>query len=107
MIEIPPLPEEEEEVIRDSEFWHDLEQENPDVIVFDGPGPRDLFDSCIVGSAGRINMPPVLVYDAEKMLEKLMFTLKMSYIEADEFLEFNTFGAYLGEHTPLIIRNKK
>ena len=97
----------EELVIRAGEFWQELAEYNPEAVVFDGPGPVDLFDSCIIGAARRINMPDVLVYDAEKMLEKLMSAMDMSYSEADEFLSFNTFGSYLGEHTPLILHNRK
>lgn len=87
----------------ESEFWEELDMLNPDAIKFDGPGDSDFFDSCIVGYAKRINLSPVLVYDERKMVDRMMFGHGMSYNDAVEYLEFNTFGAYFGENTPLIL----
>lgn len=92
------------EEIRNTQFWLDLAEANPDAVIFDGPGDKDFFDSCIVGYAGRVNELPLLVYDGEKMIEHLMFGHKVSYEDASEYLSFNTFGAWLGEGTPLILR---
>ena len=58
----------------------------------------DGFDDAIVG----IDMwQERLVYDKNKMIEILM--TEMSREEAIEFLEYNVWGAYVGEHTPLYI----
>ena len=43
-----------------------------------------------------------LVYDAEKIREGLMKD-GMSFEDAREFIEFNIEGAYVGEHTPVLV----
>jgi hypothetical protein len=45
----------------------------------------------------------VLVYDAEKIREKLMKRDGMSFEEAREFIEFNIEGAYMGPHTAIVV----
>jgi hypothetical protein len=44
----------------------------------------------------------VLVYDAEKIRENLMKD-GMTTEEAREYIEFNIEGAYVGEHTPVLV----
>ena len=44
----------------------------------------------------------VLVYDAEKIRENLMND-GMTAEEAREYIEFNIEGAYVGEHTPVLV----
>ena len=90
--------------MREGQFWDDLADANPDAVIFDGPGPQDFFDCCIVGYASRINFPPVLVYDEEKMITRMMFGERLSYEDAVDYLSFNTFGAWLGVGTPMILR---
>ena len=62
----------------------------------------DSFDNAIVGVAvgndsGRV------VYDAKQMVDILVQKENMSREEAWEFLEFNTFCAYVGERTPIYV----
>jgi hypothetical protein len=85
-------------------FWDELRDVNPEAVIFDGPGAKTLFDPCIVGYASRINQSPVLVYDEEKMIVTLCREENMSYNDAVDYLSFNTFGAWVGEGTPLILR---
>jgi hypothetical protein len=40
------------------------------------------------------------IYDKEKMIAQTV-ACGMGYIEAIEYLEFNTFDAYVGEGTPI------
>ena len=91
---------------RNTEFWNNLADANPDAVIFDGPGPDNLFDDCIIGYATRINFPPVLVYDEEQMIDTLATAENLEYPEAHEYLSFNTFGAWLGDGTPLILTRK-
>lgn len=42
-----------------------------------------------------------VVYDSEKMIECLVSRDGMAYEEAVEYLEFNTWGAYMGVNTPI------
>jgi hypothetical protein len=45
-----------------------------------------------------------LVYDIDKMRNILIEQEGMSFEEAMEYLDFNVFGAYVGEQTPLYIQ---
>lgn len=62
----------------------------------------DDYDDCIVGIMERFGMYPVVVYDKQKILSKLM-SEGMSDEEAYKFFEFNQLGAWVGEFTPAFI----
>ena len=47
--------------------------------------------------------PKKLVYDKNKMIEITMIEDSCSYLEAVEWLEYNTWNAYVGEGTPIYI----
>lgn len=74
--------------------------ESAEALKPDGPdGSPDYYDSSIIGitDEGR------LVYGKELMARDLEEYGEMDYNEAWEFLEYNTFNAYVGEMTPLFI----
>lgn len=60
------------------------------------------FDNSIIGVSLGCNTRSV-VYDAEKMAETLVTSENMTYEEAWEYLEYNTFSAYVGENTPIFV----
>ena len=66
----------------------------------------DGFDEAIIGPAtiwrGQ-EMVSVLVYDAEKIREVLTARDGMDAEMAREYIEFNIEGAYMGEHTPVLV----
>lgn len=63
-------------------------------------GNPDGYDHAIIG----ITDNGQLVYSKEKMIELLMEMDKdITEEEAWEFLEYNTFCAYVGEQTPLYV----
>ena len=62
----------------------------------------DGFDDCIIGVAERCSKQPLLVYDREKIAESLMKD-GCTYEEAQEHIDFNMAGAWVGEGTPLIM----
>lgn len=62
----------------------------------------DGYDDCVLGVCTRFGQPPVLVYDLEKVLAKLMAD-GMSREEAEEFWEYNQLGAWMGETTPAFL----
>jgi hypothetical protein len=64
----------------------------------------DGFDAALIGVASRCGQPDVLAYDANKCAEILQKRDGMDTGEAWEFLEFNTFSAYVGKGTPVFIR---
>ena len=62
----------------------------------------DGYDSAIIGVCvghdfGRI------VYDVEKMIEACVQDMGMPEEDAVEWLEYNTFGAYVGKKTPIYL----
>jgi len=44
-----------------------------------------------------------LVYDRDKMIEILIEDEELTELDAIEYLEFNTWNAYVGEKTPIFI----
>ena len=62
----------------------------------------DSFDDAIIGIATGFDSGRV-VYDANQMVAILVQEERFSEEEAWEFLEFNTFGAHVGEQTPLYV----
>ena len=60
------------------------------------------FDEAIIGIA-QIQGVYKVVYAKDKMIDILITRDKMSESEAVEFLEFNTWGSYVGESTPLYV----
>ena len=47
--------------------------------------------------------PMRLIYSAAKIIKVMIEDKGMSEEEASEWLSYNTEGAYLGEHTPIIM----
>ena len=68
-----------------------------DAIVFDNPD----YDFAIIG----ITTDGKVVYDYSKMIESLMEQDKMTYLEAVEFIDYNTIRVipYAGEYAPIIM----
>tara|TARA_B110000037_G_C17015740_1_gene463204 strand:- start:263 stop:526 length:264 start_codon:yes stop_codon:yes gene_type:complete len=71
------------------------ELEFPNLLFMDG------LDSAIIGVAERDSIP-VVVYSTIKILQNLV-DRGMNMYEAREFMSFNISGAFMGEHTPLIL----
>ena len=65
----------------------------------------DGFDEAIVGvSLGHTYR---VVYDARLMVAKLIREDGMDYANAWEYLDFNTFQAYVGERTPIYVNMER
>ena len=60
----------------------------------------DGFDSAIIGVEPNTMR---LVYNRDKMIGILIEDEKMDEIDAIEYLEFNTWNAYVGDKTPIFI----
>lgn len=76
------------------EFLQDV---NPEALFLDG------FDDAIVGTSHRCAQPRLVVYDHELMLRVLVERDGMDADEANEYLDFNVLGAWVGEHTPIVL----
>ena len=74
-----------------------LQENDPDAILFDG------MDAALVGVATQFTNH-LAVYDYQKTIEVFM-RQGMDREGAIEWIEFNVTGAYLGEHTPILINN--
>jgi hypothetical protein len=78
-----------------------LAELNPDALTADG------LEAALVGYTVNHHHPTVAVYDIEKCIDVLVERDGMTPEEADEFLSFNTLGAYVGENGPLYVRFEK
>ena len=81
------------------QFLEQVGELNPDALSFDG------FDNCIVGVGQQFSKAPVLIYDEFLMLNHLCDAEGWDVDEAWDYLCFNTFGAWMGEGTPIVIRS--
>lgn len=72
----------------------ELAELNPEALTADG------FGDAIIGVTINHHHPMVVVYDYRKCVE-LLVAQGMTDEEAEEYLSFNTLGAYVGEHGPL------
>jgi hypothetical protein len=61
----------------------------------------DMFDEAIIGLAERADGMMAVAYDRTRCIDIL--ARSMSREDAEEFFEFNTAGAWMGEATPVFI----
>ena len=78
-----------------SDIRERLEDINPEALLADG------LEDALVGIALRCGQPALAIYSITKAVGILMFRDKMTGDEALEYLEFNSIGAWMGEHTPI------
>ena len=86
-----------EEFMPEVSFFDYLAEINPEALSMKG------YDDCIVGIC-HFYSGDVVAYDRKKVIEKLMKRDGMTIEEAEEFFEYNTLGAYVGEYTPRFVR---
>lgn len=84
-------------IARGPELTEQLAEENPEALLADG------FEDALIGITANHHHPVVAVYDLDKCVE-ILITGGMTADEAEEYLSFNTLGAYVGEHGPLFLR---
>lgn len=81
-----------------AERLEELAERNPDALLADG------LEAGFIGYTMNHHHAVVAVYDYDKCVQALVDRDGMTHEEADEFLEFNTLGAYVGENGPLYVR---
>ena len=64
------------------------------------------FDNAIIGVSMGISCGTKVVYDAEEMARTLVVSEGITEQEAWEYLEFNTFNAYVGDNTPIFVSTR-
>ena len=67
------------------------------VLLFDG------FEAALLGVSTQFTKRPLAIYDLEHMVNILVDRDGMSREEAEEFISFNTTGAWIGEQTPEVV----
>lgn len=78
----------------------ELREANPEALLADG------LDEALIGYTINTHSRHVAVYSAQKCVEVLMRRDGMTHDEADEFLEHNTYCAYVGKDGPLYVRTR-
>jgi hypothetical protein len=81
-----------------AEILHELIEANPDALLADGP------EDAMIGYTINSTHPHVAVYSTDKCVDVLVARDGMTHDEAVEFLEFNTYCAYVGPNGPLFVR---
>jgi hypothetical protein len=76
----------------------DLAELNPYALLADG------LEAAFIGYTVNIHHAHVAVYDVQKCIDILVERDGMTPEGAEEFIEFNTLGAYVGENGPLYVR---
>lgn len=77
-------------------------EDNPDALQF-GSHDNPEYQPAVVGIATRCGQKSLLVYDRELCIQWLVKCKKMPMEDALEWFDFNTAGAWMGEHTPIIM----
>ncbi len=88
-----------------------LVRQNPEALLLE---PRDIYDEALVDITdepkdhwSRQEKVCVAVYDEDKCVAAVMSWLNCDHIEAQEWLNFNTYGAWVGEGTPTFRSNNE
>ena len=63
----------------------------------------DGHDDAIIGTGNSFGRTSVLIYDSEKIINKLMKRDKMTHEEAEEFFDYNIVGSYNGPGMPIFV----
>lgn len=79
------------------EIREQLAEINPEALLADG------LEDALIGYTVNHHHAHVAVYDYGKCVEVLVSRDGMTHEEADEFLSFNTLGAFVGENGPIYV----
>ena len=78
------------------EHWEELMEWNDGALMADG------FEEALIGFGTQFNRP-LAIYDSNKCIDILVKRDDMTVDEAIEYMEYNVYGAYVGEETPVFI----
>jgi len=71
---------------------------NPEALLADG------FNDAILGMCLQFAQEPVVAYDYEKCIEILKERDGMDREVAEEYMEYNVIGSYMGIYSPVFIK---
>jgi hypothetical protein len=63
----------------------------------------DGYDDCVAGVVIRYGQDPIMCYDKELVIQKLISQGIETEEEAEEFFDFNQLGAWVGDETPCFL----
>ena len=63
----------------------------------------DGYDDCIAGVCERLGMLPIVAYDRDKVIKKLVVVHGMTYEDAEEWHGFNQLGSWVGDRSPCFL----
>ncbi len=69
----------------------------PDILLMDD------FDDCVIGVCNRFGQDPIVAYDYNLVINKMVNEWEMDIDEALEYYEFNQIGAWVGDKTPCFV----
>jgi hypothetical protein len=90
---------EEPRLLRESLNAFICDNTDDTVLLMDG------FEGAFIGVGAQFNQRGLAVYSRTRMIEILVTRDGMSQDEADEYIAYNCEGAYVGEGTPIIVRD--
>lgn len=71
-----------------------------DVIIFHG------WDDCVIGVAEQFSSGPILVYDRDAIIAKMVAEEGLTEEDAWDHFYFNIAGAWVGERTPIFLTTR-
>jgi hypothetical protein len=75
-----------------------VSEHNDEALLADG------YEDAFIGTGHRCGQPTVAVYDIGLCVKVLMERDGMDFVDALEFFQFNTLGAWAGEATPIFLQ---
>lgn len=64
------------------------------------------YDDCIIGIAEGAGKELSVVYDRDKVIQRIMINDGMNVDDAIEHFTINVIGAYMGNHTPVFLEHR-
>jgi hypothetical protein len=80
---------------------HQAADEGDEILLANG------FEEALLGTVVGVCRTPVACYDYQKCVEILVTRDGIDAEEAEEYLDFNAVGAYMGPGTPLFLHNMR
>ena len=82
--------------------------QDPDLIIpdkIDDVMYADGLDDALLGHCARFGSPLLAIYSTKHVIATLINRDGMSFTDAREFFEFNILGAWMGDNTPVFMRD--
>lgn len=74
-----------------------LEEMDEEILLFSE------MNDALIGWTKPMNSPVLAVYDYRKLVDVVMEISECSVDEAEEYVDYNVLGAYMGPGTPIVV----